>query len=141
MEEDLERQLARMLKKLEEKEIIYRAYKRNVERTKLELDLKAQLLDQEADNKENGQNPKLESQESVQNKLNNLKSSRKPTILQAAVGFQKQLSQKALKRNRSAQHVSKRNKSKGHPNRKKSAGASKKYTHLPTEVVGQSNSN
>ena len=45
MEEDLERQLARMLKKLEEKEIIYRAYKRNVERTKLEVDLKAQLLD------------------------------------------------------------------------------------------------
>ena len=45
MEEDLERQLARMLKKLEEKEIIYKAYKRNVERTKLEVDLKAQLLD------------------------------------------------------------------------------------------------
>ena len=73
--------MSRMLKKLEEKEIIYRAYKRNVERTKLELDLKAQLLDQEADNKENGQNPKLESQESVQNKLNNLKSTRRPTIL------------------------------------------------------------
>ena len=114
--------------------MICRAYQKNIDRTKLELDLKAQLLDQEADDKENSKNLKVESQESVRNKLSSYQSGKRPTVAMTA-NCAKQLTQKALKRNRSAHHVS-RNKSSSTQARKKSAGATKKQIlgmHLPKE--------